>query len=181
MQNFYGKNQEHLLISYCAYIHHKGLHLTIVFYCSCLLCLFIVFTVRHTTTSIYVCTQSSYILKTWTEYVNDRHFFMGKLQPADKCSCTGKGLLWPGGSCAGPRRAPGTWAWSARGSSAMFDAFCSWWHRRGRPEQAAFYQLPETLRGGDRNQITFRLIISANIRWFLCYECWYSHKDNFNN
>lgn len=73
-------------------------------------------------------------------------------KPADRCFCTDTVPPLPSGSCGDPHRAPGTWAWWARGSSAMFDAFCSWWHRRAHLKLAAFYQLRETLR--KRNKMT---------------------------
>lgn len=31
--------------------------------------------------------------------------------PAGRCSCTGRDLPWPNGSCGDPHRAPDTWAW----------------------------------------------------------------------
>lgn len=69
--------------------------------------------------------------------------------PAGRCSCTGKDPPWPGGSCGDPRRAPGTWAWWARGSSAMFDVSCSWWHRTKHPRLAASCQPQGTLHHQD--------------------------------
>lgn len=42
--------------------------------------------------------------------LNDYSEVMHVGWPADRCSCTGTGPPWPGGSSAGPHRAPGTWA-----------------------------------------------------------------------
>lgn len=66
--------------------------------------------------------------------------------PAGRCSCIGRVLLWPGDSSEDPHRAPGIWAWWVRGSSAMFDVSCSWWHHTTHPRLAASYQPRGTLQ-----------------------------------